>query len=178
MKQDRNPVSTTVQLSSLYDMLPFPIDDRGEKADPFRWCQPTQSMSQVVTYSQLTEQSQPSFLQIFDTIASVPRTWKTETFKEVRHLLQKSFWMFFLLLLFVLWWESLKHLGVVGFFLIEIEFSRWSDLMSTISFHGWSQSQPSLAFSLSISQLGNCLVPLASSNAPTPGRSVFCRMFA
>lgn len=51
----------------------------GEIADPFRWCQPTQ-MSQVVTYSQLTEQSQPSFLQISDTIASVPRTWKKGDF--------------------------------------------------------------------------------------------------
>ena len=119
VKQQKNswnrteiPVSTTVQLSSLYMLLISYWWSRGEKADPFRWCPPTHSLSQVVTYSQLTEQSQPSFLQISDTIASVPRAWNKGDFKEVRHLFAEVFLdVYFLLLLFVLWWESLKHLG-------------------------------------------------------------------
>lgn len=134
------PVSTTVQLSSLY-MLPFSYWwSRGEIADPFRWCQPTHSMSQVVTYSQLTEQSQPSFLQISDTIASVPWTWNKGDFKRwVRQLsAEVLFWMFFFCCYLYFGENRWKIPWVVVFFLIEIEFSRWSDLMSTIGFQGWS----------------------------------------
>lgn len=99
---------------------------------------------------------------------------KRETFKgESDTFLQRSFWMFFCCCYLYFGENRWNTLGRRFFFIsrsnLVDDLIWWAQSVSTAE----AQSQPSLAFSLSISHLGNCLVPLASSNAPTPADLFF-----